>query len=66
MHKLHVVRFQDEVELNVECARWNSAAGVTLGMIFTAARRTVPECVRANTNQGRMNEVVPSLLLDQD
>ena len=47
MHVLYVVRFRDEVEFNIECARWNSVAGVTFGMIFTPARRTVLECMLA-------------------
>ena len=47
MPVLYVVRSRDEVEFNIECARWNSVAGVTFSMIFTAARRTVLECMLA-------------------
>ena len=54
MHELHVVRFRDEVEFNIECARWNSVAGVTFGMIFTAARRTVLKCMFATLTPSRL------------
>ena len=31
IHVLYVVSFRDDVEFNIECARWNSVAGVTFG-----------------------------------
>ena len=54
MPVLYVVRFRDEVEFNIGCAKWNSVAGVTFGMIFTAARRTVLECMLAPLTHSRL------------